>query len=404
MDVAARETPLVRARRRISIPSVAVVLVALAAVAWFWYAYNAPAKTRGPAAAQIVSAVVAPTDLAVRFNASGTVEAVQTVDVRPQNSATIKTVNIREGQFVKKGERLFTLDARTEDANLDKARAQVLKDRADLDNAERNLERQKVLFKEEYVSRSELDTAQNQVDELRGQLAADLAAAEANRVARSFDEIDAPIAGYTGAIAVHPGSLVQPGATVLVNIAQIDVVKVSFTLPERQFPEVQQALAQGQVPVGVQTGAGQTAAQGHLVFVDNTVDSASGSIRLKAEFPNQSHKLWPGMYVTVALQPRVLAGALTVPVQAVQTGPERRFVYVIGADNRVSDVPVKVRLIQDGVAVIEGVPAGTRVVAEGAQNLRPGGLVTEQNKEQGSGTDNRKRHGKPASQGAAGGQ
>jgi RND family efflux transporter MFP subunit len=122
---------------------------------------------------------------------------------------------------------------------------------------------------------------------------------------------------------------------------------------------------------------GSQGLKGRLVFVDNAVDSASGTIRLKAEFANADNRLWPGMFVTVALSPRTLPGVLTVPVQAVQTGPERKFLYVIGADSKVASLPVEVRLIQDGVAVIEGAKPGTRVVVEGAQNLRPGSVVAE---------------------------
>jgi RND family efflux transporter MFP subunit len=116
---------------------------------------------------------------------------------------------------------------------------------------------------------------------------------------------------------------------------------------------------------------------GKLVFVDNVVDSASGTIRLKAAFPNAGSRLWPGMFVAVSIAPRLLTGALTLPVQAVQTGPERKFVYLIGDEGKVSVVPVKVSLIQDGIAVIEGIAAGSRVVLEGAQNLRPGSVVSE---------------------------
>ena len=247
-----------------------------------------------------------------------------------------------------KGDRLFTLDSRTEDANLSKAEAQVVKDRADLMNAEQNLERQRELFRQEYISQSEFDTAQNQVDVLRGQLAVDQAALEASRVARSFDEITAPIAGRTGAITVYPGSLVQPGTStanvaVLVSITQLDPINISFTLPERELAGLQQAFAKGKVPVSAKLDlANQADIKGHLVFIDNSVDTASGTIRLKAEFPNADHRLWPGMFVTVALAPRNLVGALTVPAQAVQTGPENKFLYVIGEDNKVASLPVNV--------------------------------------------------------------
>jgi len=203
---------------------------------------------------------------------------------------------------------------------------------------------------------------------------------DSSRVARGFGEITAPIAGRTGAVAVYPGSLVQPTGPALVSITQLDPISISFTLPEREFPALQDAIAKGDVAViALVDGVGQQARSGRLGFVDNSVDSASGTIRLKANFANADGRLWPGMFVNVSLSPRAIAGALTVPVQAVQTGPERKFIYVIDDQGKVSVAPIRVLLIQDGRAVIDGkgINAGTRVVVEGAQNLRPGSMVSE---------------------------
>jgi len=388
MIVVSNEKLPARTKRRMWISLSAVSLIALAAGAWIWHARSTAVSPKGASAFQVVSSPVTQADVPVILTANGTVSALQSVDVRPQISATVKVVHIKEGQFVHKGDRLFTLDARTEDANLSKAEAQVVKDRADLANAERNLERERGLLKLEYVSQSEFDTAQNLVDGLRGQLAIDLASLEASRVARSFNEITAPITGRTGAIAVFPGSQVQPGTStaigaVLVSITQLDPINVSFTLPERELASLQQAFAKGKVPVSAKPDlANQTDIKGHLVFIDNSVDTASGTIRLKAEFPNADHRLWPGMFVTVALAPRTLAGALTVPAQAVQTGPERKFLYLIGEDSKVASLPINLLLIQNGIAVVEGITPGARVVVEGAQNLRPGSMVAESEKKQ----------------------
>ena len=394
-------SPTASSTRNKRIALSAALFIALAAGAWIWREKNATNGAKVAGAVPVVSALVAQADISARLTANGTVTALQTVEVRPQISATIKNVHIREGQSVRKGDRLFTLDTRTEDANLNKAEAQIAKDRADLINAERNLERQRELFRQEFISRAEFDAAQNQVDVLRGQVAIDHASVDASRVARSFGEIAAPITGRTGAIAVYPGSLVQPNGAALVNITQIDPINVSFTLPERELADLQQTFAKGEVPVGAHLDLpGQPALDGHLVFVDNAVDTASGPIRLKAEFPHPDNRLWPGMFVTVTLAPRTLAGAVTVPVQAVQTGPEKKFVYVIGDDRKVTALPVNVRLIQDGIAVIEGAAPGARVVVEGAQNLRPGSVVSE-DKEQRT-EDRQGKNG--AKLGSAGGQ
>ncbi len=360
---------------------VGIVIIALIAVAWAWRGQSGATDTRSESAeaVPVVTAKVARNDVLVRLTANGQVSAQQMVAVRPQLSAVIRSVDIKEGQYVQKGERLFTLDARTEDANLSRTEGQLAKSRADLRNAERNLERQRELFRQNFISQAALEVAENQVEGLRAQLLIDQATVQANRVARGFSEITAPIAGRTGAIPVYQGSLVQPN-DILVTITQIDPINVSFTLPEREFGPLQQALAKGEVPVNVVLdAAGKQTRKGRLIFVDNVVDTASGTIALKAEFPNVDSRLWPGMFVNVTLAPRTLADALTVPVQAVQHGPERTFVYVIGEDGTASPLPVDVRLIQEGLAAIEGEGAasGMRIVVEGAQNLRPGSRVTE---------------------------
>lgn len=358
-----------------------LVLAALIAGSWVWRNHGAAteAKSKPAEVTTVVTAVVAQSDVPVRLTANGTVSAQQTVVVRPQLSAVIKAVHIKEGQFVQKGETLFSLDARTEDANLSKTEGQLAKTRADLRNAERNLERQRELYRQNFISQAALDVAENQADAMRGQLEVDQATVQANLVARGFSVITAPIAGRTGAISVYQGSLVQP-TDALVSITQIDPINVNFTLPEREFVPLQQARAKGEVPVIVRPGiVGKEVRTGRLTFVDNAVDTASGTIGLKAEFPNADKHLWPGMFVTVTLSPRTLAGAFTVPVQAVQNGPQGRFLYVVGGNSEVSSVPVNVNLVQDGLAVIEGgaITPGMRIVVEGAQNLRPGSIVTE---------------------------
>ena len=378
-------------RRRTGVVLAVIVLIVLVASFRLWRDQGEVKKIKTAGAVQVVSTLVARSDVPVRLTANGSVSAIQTVEVHPQISAAVKTVHIKEGSFVRKGDRLFTLDTRTEEANLSKAEAQVAKDRTDLASAERNLKRQRELFGQEYISQAELDAAQNQVDSLRGQLAVNQAIVTASRVAHSYGEITAPIAGRTGAIAAYPGSLVQPNSAALVSITQIDPINVSFTLPERELAPIQQAMAKGKVPVSVrQDSPGQPALTGVLTFVDSTVDSASGTIRLKAELPNPDHHLWPGMFVTVTLSPRTLPHALTVPVQAIQTGPDRKFIYAIGEDHKAVALPVNVVLIQDNLAVIEGVAPGTRIVVEGGQNIRPDSIVEEH---PGNGSQTENRHG-----------
>lgn len=363
----------------------AIALIVAGAVGWRLAGKGGEAKGARKAGGPVVvvSAVAQTRDVPVRLTANGTVTALQTVDVRSQITSIVKEVHIREGQSVRPGELLFTLESGTEAANLKKAQAQVEKDQADLATAERNLERQRELFRQKFISQAALDTVQNSVDTLTGQMAIDRAAVEASRVALGYTQIRAPFAGRTGIINVRPGSLVQPGSNAssatspaLVTITQVDPITVAFTLPEKELPGLQQALAAGPVSAVAAPPAGGDFT-GKIVFVDNAVDTATGTIRVKAEFANPGSRLWPGMFVNVQVSPRTIEKATVVPTQAVQTGPEGRFVYVVGADGKVQPRTVKLAYVDEGLSVVQGVDPGARVVVEGAQNLRPGSPVAE---------------------------
>ena len=376
-------------------PWVAGVAIPGIALALWWYfgtSRNQEAKGAArPSTTLVVTARSESRDVPVKIRANGTVTALQSVDLRAQVTSTVRTVHIREGQNVEKGELLFSLDSREAEATLLKAEAQIEKDRADLATAERNNARQHELFQQKFISQAALDTSQNQVDTLKGQLAVDTAAAEAARVGRAYSEIRAPFSGRTGTISVREGSLVQPGSgaaasaaapsTALVTITQIDPIAVAFTIPEKELPALQSALAAGKVPVSATLKEGGPALTGVVTFVDNSVDPASGTIKVKAEFANRGAQLWPGMYVNVELSPRVMRAATVVPAQAVQTGPDSRFVYVVGQDRTVAQRPVKLAYVDEGLAVVDGLEAGARIVVEGAQNLRPGSAVTEAQRE-----------------------
>jgi RND family efflux transporter MFP subunit len=358
----------------------AVAVAALGgALAWWNIATTRekPDVRKGATAVAVVTARVEKRDVPVRLRANGTVTAVQSVDIRAQITSTVRAVHIREGQSVRAGELLFSLDARAEEAALRKAQAQATKDLADLEVATRNLERQRELFAQKFIAQSALDTAQNQVDALNGQLAVDRAAVESARVALAYTEIRSSFGGRTGVIGVRPGSLVQPNGAVLVTVTQIDPITVAFTLPEKELAGLQAALTAGDVPVRARAEGAPAPFDGKLIFVDNAVDSATATIRVKAAFANADVRLWPGMFVNVSLAPRTLAGAAVVPAQAVQTGPDSQFVYVVGQDRKVAQQPVTLAYVDAGFAVVDGVDAGARVVVEGAQNLRPGSVVTE---------------------------
>lgn len=366
-------------------PWVAVIgVLVLALAGWFgWKTWFAPKPVaKGPAATTVTTALVSQGDVPVEVTANGTVTAMQTVDVRPQVSSTVRTVHIKEGQSVKPGDLLFTLDTRMDEANLAKARAQLMRDQADLSDARRTLARSQELLQRNFISRSAVDTAQAKVDGFEATIRADQAAIEAGKVAISYGEIRATIGGRTGVINVFPGSLVTPANTTttpaMVTVAQIAPITVMFTLPERQLAALREALQAAPVTVTAQPNDGNpTPVTGKITFIDNTVDPQYGSIRVKAMFPNDEHRLWPGTYANVNATVQVLKNALSVPPQAVVTGPEGRFVYTVQPDAKVARVPVKVVVTTAAAAVVEGVQPGARVVTEGAQNLRPGSLVRE---------------------------
>ena len=368
------------------IAGAAIIGVALAGWLYFGTSRNQEAKGAGRASTTLVVTTKSESrDVPVKIQANGSVTALQSVDFRPQITSTVTTVHIREGQNVRAGELLFSLDSREAEANVKKAAAQVEKDKADLATAKRNHERNTELFQQKFISQSALDTSQNQVDTLTGQLAVDSAAADAAHVARAYTEIRATFVGRAGAISVREGSLVQPGSNALVTITQIDPIAVAFTIPEKELPALQTALAAGKVPVTASVKDGSTPPfKGVVTFVDNTVDPTSGTIKVKAEFANSQAQLWPGMYVNVDISPRMLRNATVVPAQAVQTGPENRFVYIVGSDNKVTQKNVSLVYVDSGTAVIDGLDAGARIVVEGAQNLRPGSAVQEAQREGGA--------------------
>jgi RND family efflux transporter MFP subunit len=332
--------------------------------------------------------VVAPQrhDVAVVQQANGTVTPIRTVDLHPQTTATIRQVHIKEGQFVKQGELMFSLDDREDRANLDKAQAQVERDRASLADLERQFKRSQDLFAQHFIAQSAVDTLRAQVDQARATLQADSAAARASSVTTSYTAIRAPMSGRVGGINVYPGSLVQP-ATSLTTITQLDPITVAFTLPESSLPALLAAQKRGKVEVEAMPGADLAPVKGQLSFVDNTVDPQAGTIRVKAEFDNRETTLWPGQYVGTKVIVQTLKDAVVIPQNAIITNAQGTFVYVLDKDQSARLVPVQ-RVYGAGVdAAVSGLAGSEQVITEGKQNVRPGAkvrLASELNK----GSDN----------------
>ncbi|MEJ7808116.1 MAG: efflux RND transporter periplasmic adaptor subunit, partial [Telluria sp.] len=269
---------------------------------------------------------------------------------------------------------MFSLDDRAGRANVDKAQAQIARERAALADLERQYQRSGELFEQKFIAKSALDTLRSQVDAARAGLGAGAATLQAERVTASYSTIRAPLAGRVGAINVFSGSLVQP-ATPLTTVTQLDPVDVAFTLPESALADLLAAQRGGAVPVQASTGANAKAVAGTLSFIDNTVDPKAGTIRVKARFDNRDTQLWPGQYANAQVTLRTLKDAIVIPQTAIITNTRGTSVYVVEPDQTARSVPVT-RVHSFGLeAVVTGLAGSEQVITEGKQNLRPGGKV-----------------------------
>jgi len=351
-----------------------ILLVAGGAAKYFWPTDTAQTK----AAVQTVTTfVIEQRDFPVVLEATGTTVAANIVDVRPQVTNVVAKIHIKEGQKVKAGDLLISLDDRADRANYEKAQASA-------EDAQRQLNRAEELLRQQFVAQGAVDTA-------RANAHAAQATARAAQAALSYDNIRSPITGRAGIINVFPGALVQPGNTVsttttatttttqgaMVTITQLDPMNVQFTVPESALPALFAAQRANQTPtISFQMGDGKKR-EGKVYVIDNQVDQAIGAVKVKAVVDNADHSLIPGQFVRLQVQAGNFKDVLVVPSQAIVTNPRGDQVFVVDAENTVSMKPVKVQTQSQGFAVITGINAGDKVVVEGKQNLRPNGKVKE---------------------------
>lgn len=365
-----------RSSAKLSITVVAVCVIAL--IVWFTWGNKAQHQQSRGQSAQAVSTTLAKIQtMPITVYANGYVTALNTVDVRPQIQSIVKTIHVREGQNVQVGDLLFTLDDRSAVSAVAKAQAQLASNQSDLKEAQNTLQRNVDLLAQKFVSQSVVDTSRLKVDTLRSAVLAAEAELQSSKISLSYQTIRASISGRIGAISVHPGSLAQPTGTPMVNIAQLNPIAVSFSVPERELAFIVASYPKLNAPV-VATLASKQTLDGKLIFIDNTSDVQSGTIKMKAQFPNANQQLWPGTYLNVAIVSRELKDAVVIPAQSVVTGPVDKFVYVVDAQKTVAPHKVQVLAIEQGLAAVTGIDAGVSVVIEGMQNLRPGSLVKEE--------------------------
>ncbi len=363
----------------------------------YYYSQNSHNKEKSVASPAKTPVQIVKTTLAekksipITLYANGYVTPIKTVDVRPQIQNVVRAIHVKEGQEVKAGQLLLTLDGRNDTFNLEKAQAQLAKDKSDLQEAEGVLQRNLELLKKNFISPAMIDTLRSRVASLQSIVRADQAAISSGNVVLGYNKIHASISGKVGAINVHEGSLAQPAGLPMLSIAQLDPITISFAVPERELSAIIATYPKGDAPVFASLpGMPESAPlKGKLVFIDNSSDAQTGTIKMKAEFANPRRLLWPGVFANLHLISRTLKDAIVVPAQAIVTGPTEQFVYLVQADQTVKIQKINLLAIENGQAAVTGLNAGDRVVLEGGQNLRPGNKIKEMSSSQtGAGNKN----------------
>jgi RND family efflux transporter MFP subunit len=344
-------------------------------------AASAPASAASAARAPgqpiaVTTAVAVQRDFEVALEAIGTVTPLSSVDVKPQTNSLVTRVHVKEGQFVKAGELLFTLDGRADEANVAKVRAQMVKDQAVLADAQRQLARSRDLLAQGFISQGALDSSQAQVDAQLANLVADRAALDAAQLALSYNSVRAASAGRLGAVNIFAGTAVQANQTVLVTVTQLDPINISFSLPQRNLEAVLAGLKSDGATVSAKLADAKTDISGRLQFVDNAVDAATGTIKVRARFDNHAARLWPGAFVKVALVSQTLQGVVVIPTTAIIQSTRGPIVYLSDKGKAVLR-PIKVMASEGELSAVSGIAAGDKVVVEGRQNLRPDAPLAE---------------------------
>ena len=365
--------------KRLRIGIALVALVGIALTLWhFTKDHRAPAKADvASEPIPVIAASVARKDVPIYLTGLGTVQASNTVAVTAQVEGVLQTVAFVEGQDVKKGQLLVQIDPRPYKAQLEQAIARKAVDEAQLDHARRDLERYAKLAPLDYTSKITLDATSAQVAQFVAQVAGDQASIDYARTQLEYTTITSPINGRTGIRLIDAGNVVRATNTVVV-VTQLQPISIFFTLATTHIQEVQDALRQGPLRANAFSQDDKTQLDtGTLLLVDNQADPGSGTVRLKATFPNEQRRLWPGTFVNVQLVTAIQHDGLTIPLDAVQQGPQGQYVFVVGAERKAAVRPISVRQSFRGEALVDkGLSVGEAVVVRGQYRLLPGSLVS----------------------------
>jgi membrane fusion protein, multidrug efflux system len=333
---------------------------------------------RSREAVPVLVATATQKTMPLQIRAVGNVEAYSTVAVKSQVTGVLTQAHFKEGDNVKKGQLLFTIDPRPFEAALKQAEANLARDTAQLQNSREQARRYAELVKKEYVSKEQYDQIRANADAAEAVVQADQAGVENAKVQLSYCYIFSPIDGQVGTLLVNEGNLVRVNdGTPLVVINQVAPIFVTFSVPEQNLPDIRRHITTGSLKVEArfQSDEGRSE-QGNLAFIDNAVDRTTGTIKLKAEFKNTDKRLWPGQFINVALTLTTQSDAVVVPAEAIQVGPEGQHVFVVKPDNSVEVRPVVVARTDEGEAVIaQGLQQGEQIVREGQFLLSAGSRV-----------------------------
>ncbi len=355
-------------------PAVLVVALAVAAL------LTACGKTKaGPpvdTAAPVVVAAATQRDIPLEVKAVGTVEAYSNVQVKSMIAGEITKEGFTEGQDVRRGDLLFVIDPRPYQAALAQAQGNLARDLAQEANARAQATRYAALFKEGVVSREQYDQITTASDALKQAVEADRAAVETAKVSLTYTTIYSPIDGRTGNLLVHRGNVVKANDIPILSINQVEPIYATFAVPEMYLPEIKKYQASRKLAVMVRVPNEPKPAEGMLTFIDNTVDPATGTIKLKATFANHDRRLWPGQFADVSLTLSTDKNAVLIPSAAVQTGQNGQYVFVVKPDNTAELRNVTVsRVVGSDSVITSGVRAGEQVVTDGQVRLTPGRKV-----------------------------
>ncbi|MCK9296573.1 MAG: efflux RND transporter periplasmic adaptor subunit [Desulfobulbaceae bacterium] len=356
----------------------AVILLLLAGCSGGGKEKSKAADQQAKPAVPVTVAVASRKTVPVELAAIGNVEAFATVAIKSQITGEVQTVHFQEGQEVKKGDLLFTIDPRPYEAKLAEAQANLAKGLAELDNARKQVDRYGAVAQKGYVSEEQYDQVRTSAATLEAAILADRAAVESARLDLAYCTIRSPLDGFAGDLKADRGNLIKANAdTFMVTINQVRPVNVSFALPERSLPEVKRYMQASPLPVRAAIpGEEGKSLTGKLAFVDNTVDPTTGTILLKATYANEDGRLWPGQFVNVVLELTSQPDVVVIPGQAVQTGQKGQYVYLVREDLTVAYRDVVTGLSADDEVVIsQGLQPGDKVVTDGQLRLAPGTSV-----------------------------